>query len=84
MPPFLRYDLDGAYPIAMRHSINYPSMKKFKNLFLNDLSHLIINPTLGFPSRHTRRIGGNTMSAEGRTNTIKVFKSVAKDRSVLF
>jgi hypothetical protein len=67
MPPFLRYDLDGAYPIAMRHSINYPSMKKFKNLFLNDPIAM-----------------RNTMSAEGRTNTIKVFKSVAKDRSVLF
>jgi hypothetical protein len=47
-----RYNLNRTYPLTMWHRIDNPSMQELKNLFLNNLSHHIVKPTLGLPRRY--------------------------------
>jgi hypothetical protein len=39
----LWHNLNGAHPLTMWHRIDYPGVQKLENLFLDNLSHLIID-----------------------------------------
>jgi hypothetical protein len=58
----------------MWHKIDDPGMQEFQNLFLNNLSHRIVKPTLGLPKRYRVRIYRDAMGAKGRADSLKVLE----------
>jgi hypothetical protein len=67
----------------MWYSIDYPGVKEFKDLYLNNFPHRIVQPTLRFPRRCARWVYWDAMSAEGRTDSLEILEREAKDRSML-
>jgi plasmid replication initiation protein len=68
----------------MRHGIDYPSMQKLENLFLDDLPHRIIEPTLRLTRGCARWVYRDARSAEGRADSLKVLERVTEYRSMVF
>ena len=58
----------------MWHRIDDLGVQEFQNLFLNNLSHHIIKPTLGLPRRYRIRIYRDAMGAKSRADTLKVLE----------
>jgi hypothetical protein len=58
----------------MRHRIDNPGMQKFQDLFLNNLSHCFVKPTLGLPRRYIIWIYRDAIGAKSRADSLKVLE----------
>ena len=56
----------------MWHGIDYPGMQEFQDLFLNNLSHRMVEPSLRLYGRCFCRIFWNTMHAKGRADSLRL------------
>ena len=79
----LGHNLHGANPLAMWHRIDYPGVQEFQDLFLDNFSHRIVEPTLRLLGRCFGRVYRNAMRAEGRANSLKVLERVAEHGPIL-
>jgi len=71
-------------PLSMWHGIDYPGMQEFQDLFLDNLSHRMVEPSLRLSRRCFCRIYRNMMRAEGRADSLKVLEWVAEHGPMLF
>ena len=66
----LGHNLHGANPLIVWYGIDYPDMQEFQDLFLDDFSHFIVQPTLRLPRRCFGGVYRNAMRAEGRADSL--------------
>jgi hypothetical protein len=70
----LGHNLNGAYPLAMWHGIDYPGMQELKDLGLNDFPRCIVKPMLTLPRWSTSWVYRDAMCAKGRTDPFEILE----------